>query len=66
MAKIVRPKTAGRTVTVTVEKRRGGREVFRVATGGDFRTLTTSRASIAAMDRAMVKYGRALRRLADR
>jgi hypothetical protein len=43
-----------------------GHEVWRIAKSGRFVTLKTSRSSIRAMDEAVTKYDRALRRLADR
>jgi hypothetical protein len=55
-----------RSATVIVERRGGGREVWRVAANGQIRTVTASRASTAVMDKAMVSYRRALQRLADR
>jgi hypothetical protein len=43
-----------------------GREVWRVASGTRITNLTTSASSTSIMDQAMVIYGRALKRLADR
>lgn len=43
-----------------------GREVWRVASGTRITDLTTSASSTSVMDQAMVIYGRALKRLADR
>lgn len=43
-----------------------GREVWRVASGDRITDLITSASSTSVMDQAMVIYGRALKRLADR
>ena len=43
-----------------------GREIWRVASGTRITDLTTSASSTSVMDQAMVIYGRALKRLADR
>ena len=45
---------------------RGDREVWRVASDGRIKNLVTSASSTSAMDQAIVIYGRALKRLADR
>ena len=55
-----------RDVTATVERAGDGREVWRVAANGQYVTVATSRASTAVLDKAMVSYRRALKRLADR
>ena len=58
--------------TVSGEKRvigktvLGSREVWRVASSGKIKNLTTSASSTSVMDQAVVIYGRALKRLADR
>jgi hypothetical protein len=44
----------------------GTREVWRISSGGKIRNIATSASSTAAMDEAMVIYGRALKRLANR
>ncbi len=41
-------------------------DVWRVSYGKTVKTITTSKASTRAMDKAVEKYDRALRRLADR
>jgi len=46
--------------------KRGDREVWRVASEGKTKNLTTTASSTSAMDQAIVIYGRALKRLADR
>lgn len=43
-----------------------GREVWRIATGGEVRTSITSASSGEVMDRAVREYGEALERLAKR
>ena len=60
-------KDTQRNATVVVEKvARNGRERWRVASGGEIKSITTRRASIKAMDEAMVIYSSALKRLANR
>ena len=44
----------------------GTREVWRISSGGKIKNIATSASSTAAMDEAMVIYGRALKRLANR
>jgi hypothetical protein len=41
-------------------------EVWRISSGGKIKNLATRAASTKAMDEAMIVYGGALRRLADR
>jgi hypothetical protein len=43
-----------------------GGDVWRVSHDGKVREIATSKASTRAMDQAVEKYGRALKRLADR
>ena len=45
---------------INVEKSRGGREVWRLASDGRIKTITTSGSSTRAMDEAESLYGRAL------
>ena len=45
---------------------RDDREVWRVEYDGRIKNLATTASSTRAMDQAMVLYGRALKRLADR
>ena len=45
---------------------RDNREVWRIASNGKIKTITTTASSTAAMDEAMEIYGRALERLANR
>ena len=45
---------------------RNNREVWRIASNGKIKTITTTASSTAAMDEAMEIYGRALERLANR
>jgi hypothetical protein len=45
---------------------RNGHEQWRVASGGTIKNLTARRSSTTAMDEAMVIYGQALKRLANR
>jgi hypothetical protein len=45
---------------------RGDREVWRVDTGGQIRNIATRSSSTHAMDEAVVLYGNALKRLANR
>jgi hypothetical protein len=49
-----------------IAAKKGGGDVWRVSHGDKVRTITTSKASTRAMDQAVAKYGRALKRLADR
>jgi hypothetical protein len=44
----------------------GGQEVWRVASDGKIRNITTRGSSTAAMDEAVIIYSDALRRLANR
>lgn len=46
--------------------KRSGRATFHRANEGQFKTVTTSPASTIVIEKAMVTYRRALRRLADR
>ena len=46
--------------------RKGGSESWRITSAGKVRKVTTRRASVKAMDEALVIYDGALRRLADR
>ena len=56
-----------KNATVIVEKvARKGREQWRVASGGEIKSITTRSASTRAMDEAMVIYSSALKRLANR
>jgi hypothetical protein len=56
-----------KNTTVVVEKAaRKGRERWRVASGGEIKSITTRSASTRAMDEAMVIYSSALKRLANR
>ncbi len=60
-------KKNGRSVTKVVGKvTRKGREQWRVISHGKVQSLTTRSASTRAMDEAMVIYGQALQRLANR
>ena len=45
---------------------RDNREVWRIASNGKIKTITTTASSTAAQDEAMEIYGRALERLANR
>jgi hypothetical protein len=45
--------------------KRGKREVWQVSAGGTIKNIATSASSTAAMDEAVMIYGRALKRLAD-
>jgi hypothetical protein len=49
-----------------VAAKKGGGDVWRVSHGSKVTTVTTSKASARTMDHAVAKYGRALKRLADR
>ena len=44
----------------------GKREVWRISSGGKIKNIATTASSTAAMDEAVVIYGRALERLANR
>ena len=44
----------------------GGREVWRISQKGENRTVVTSGTSARALDKAMVRFDAALKRLADR
>jgi hypothetical protein len=60
-------KDTQKNTTVVVEKVvRNGREQWRVASNGEIKSITTRSASTRAMDEAMVIYGSALQRLANR
>lgn len=60
-------KTKRKTVTKVIGKVfRQGHEVWHVASEGRVRQIRTRRASTQAMDEAMVIYGQALQRLANR
>jgi hypothetical protein len=60
-------KDTQKNATVVVEKvARKGREQWRVASGGEIKSITTRSASTRAMDEAMVIYSSALKRLANR
>ena len=45
---------------------RDNREVWRISSGGKIKSIATSASSTAAMDEAMLIYGHALKRLANR
>jgi hypothetical protein len=44
----------------------GKREVWQISSGGKIKSIATTASSTAAMDEAMIIYGRALERLANR
>ena len=64
MAKVIKTKIRGATVIVGKETR-NGRTVWRLSANGRIKTVTTKPSSNSAMDEAVVKYGRALQRLAN-
>jgi DNA-directed RNA polymerase alpha subunit len=61
--KKIKQKNATRVVGKVIRK---DHEVWHVASDGRVRSITTRRASARAMDEAMVIYGQALQRLANR
>jgi hypothetical protein len=61
--------TAGHAVradAVIDKSVRENREVWRISSNGEIKSIATSASSTAAMDEAMLIYGRALERLANR
>jgi hypothetical protein len=70
MAKVVKRMEKTRKPSVVsrvLATKLGGRELWRVsASDGRIKTLATSKRTAQVMDKAMTKYARALRRLADR
>jgi hypothetical protein len=60
-----RPKTALEKSRLG-QKRTGQREAWTIVTGGRKKTVVMSAKSAAAMDDAVRRYARALKRLADR
>jgi hypothetical protein len=71
MAKRVNSRHLGKSDTgarklVVGKSAKGGREVWRISSNGRYVEVTTSGSSVRAMDAAVTKYGRALKRLADR
>ncbi|KKL54570.1 hypothetical protein LCGC14_2264100 [marine sediment metagenome] len=50
---------------VTLE-RREGREIWHVTTDGNIKTIITPSSSIAVMDETVIRYDKALKRLARR
>jgi hypothetical protein len=56
-------KRSGATLS---RKDKSGKEVWRVAANGQFKTVVTSSSSAAAMDDAVAVYSGALKRLAKR
>jgi hypothetical protein len=60
-------RAATRADAVVGEKTvRDNREVWRISSGGKIKSIATSASSTAAMDEAMLIYGHALKRLANR
>jgi molybdopterin-guanine dinucleotide biosynthesis protein len=60
------PPTIGRIVTVKgPEVSPTGRETWRIASGGEVRTVVTSSSTARTMDEVVKRFEKALRRLAD-